>query len=197
MNEIQKEVSRLCGRGITVTLTDKYPNVNAFRRIHRRNKHIIYKKISVDARNVPEHLHGFRTLFTAFHHFKQDDARKILIDAAQKGQSIGIFELAEKDIRAILKVLVFVPFEFLYMTLVQPKRDLRKIFFTIVVPVIPFFCIFDGIISILRVYTIEELKQLVEGIEAENYHWEIGLKANQNQPDAKIIYLVGHKEAAV
>ncbi len=68
--------------GVPVVLTDRYP--------HGDNV------VRVDARAVPAELDGFRTMFTAFHHFRPPEARAILADAVQRRQGIGVFEIARR-----------------------------------------------------------------------------------------------------
>ena len=56
---------------VSVTMTDKYPNIQAFEKIKERSGgRIQYMAEAVDATNVPAHLKGMRTIFSAFHHFK-------------------------------------------------------------------------------------------------------------------------------
>jgi hypothetical protein len=54
----------------SVTLTDKYPNLEAFKQVSAQAKgQITYIAESVDATQVLPQLSGVRTMFTAFHHF--------------------------------------------------------------------------------------------------------------------------------
>src|SRR5205823_9089249 len=73
-------LKELDGAGLEhVSLSDRYPNVPAFERIARAaDGRIRYEKEPVDAAAVPEHLGGFRTLFSSFHHFPPETARRIL-----------------------------------------------------------------------------------------------------------------------
>src|ERR1041385_3549853 len=73
--------------GLPVVKTDLYPHDPGVRR--------------VDARAVPPELDGFRTIFTAFHHFRPAEARAILADAVARKQGIGIFEIARRAPREI------------------------------------------------------------------------------------------------
>ena len=76
-----------------VTLTDLYPNVAAFRRaVVSSNGSVQACFEAVSAFDVPAHLSGLRTLFTAFHHFRPPDARRVLQDAVAKGQGIAVLE---------------------------------------------------------------------------------------------------------
>src|SRR5947207_1932271 len=82
--------SRLAGQvGVPVLLTDLYPHRGGVRDMS-------FYPESVDARKVPEQLDGFRTIFTAFHHFRPVEARAILEDAVRHRQGIGVFEVARR-----------------------------------------------------------------------------------------------------
>jgi hypothetical protein len=78
---------------VKVTLTDLFPNVDAFEEISQSAPgEIGYAAEPVDATAVPENLSGFRTCFTAFHHFDHDTALAMLSDTVAKRQGIGVFE---------------------------------------------------------------------------------------------------------
>jgi hypothetical protein len=143
--------------GVPVILTDLYPHGENVTR--------------VDARAVPAELDGFRTIFTAFHHFRPEEARAILADAVRCGQGIGVFEIARRAPREIavialtwLGTLVAAPF-------IRPWRWSRLLW-TYLPPVLPIVGTFDGIVSCLRAYSKTELRELVHGLDS--YDWEIG-----------------------
>jgi hypothetical protein len=76
-----------------ILLTDKYPNLRSFEDVRAASQnHIAFCPNSVDAMKVPPALEGFRTIFTSFHHFPPEEARAILQNAVDAGQSIGVFE---------------------------------------------------------------------------------------------------------
>ena len=90
---------RGCGLSrLEVVLTDKYPNLAAWRDIQTsEGDSVSFEATPVDAVDVPRRLAGFRTLFTSFHHFAPDSARLVLSDAVNSGQGIGIFEYTERS----------------------------------------------------------------------------------------------------
>jgi hypothetical protein len=52
-----------------VCLTDKFPNIPAFKFLHERmGESFRHHPLPVDAMKVPEHLKGIRTIFSATHH---------------------------------------------------------------------------------------------------------------------------------
>ena len=67
-----------------ITLTDKFPNTNAYKHLKEKNKNQIdFLDDSIDAKNVPEDIKGLRTMFSAIHHFDPDTIIKIL-DSSNK-----------------------------------------------------------------------------------------------------------------
>ncbi len=181
----------LAGRGVhvSVCLTDKYPNVGAVgRSSHLADQTIRYHAQPVDATRVPEDLAGFRTMFSAFHHFRPEQARAILADAVRKRQGIAVFEGTHHSSLAMLLMLL-VPLMVLLMTpFIRPFRWSR-LFWTYLIPVVPLTSLFDGVVSCLRTYRVQELRELTEAAAAKDYQWEIGeLKSMGPVP---ITYLIG------
>ena len=57
--------------------------------------------------------------------------------------------------------------------LIRPFRWSR-LFWTYLIPLVPVLTLFDGLVSCLRIYSVQELNQLVAGLGTNDYHWEIG-----------------------
>ena len=171
----------------SVILTDKFPNIDT------TNKSIsaglTYSSESVDATEVPSQLLGFRTLFTSFHHFKQDAARSILRDACQNGQPIGVFEFTHRTIPALLLMLAAIVPVWIAVAQMRPVK-FSRIFLTYLVPVIPFVVTFDGFVSCLRTYSPSELLTMVNGAEFSGFEWKAGLKKGSTF-GFPITYLIG------
>ena len=95
------------GCEVPVTLTDKFPNRNAFEYAQRgSNGEVDFIGTSIDATNVPSHLSGFRTLFSGLHHFRPEAARHILQDAVDQGSPIGVFEITQRSLLHIIGVFL-------------------------------------------------------------------------------------------
>ncbi|MCR9098224.1 MAG: class I SAM-dependent methyltransferase [bacterium] len=163
------------GREVTATLTDLYPNVDAFERVARESGGRI-EAIStpVDATRIGTDRPGLRTLTNALHHFRPEAARQILQDAVAARQPIAVFEMVGRSPIQIAGILlVFLPV-MLTLPFFRPFRW-SWIPLTYLVPVIPLFVMWDGLVSCLRVYSEPELRSLIEGVEGhEGYDWEIG-----------------------
>jgi hypothetical protein len=188
---IQQLLASRMQQSIAVTLSDKYPNIPAFELVKEEtNSAINYLAQPVDATDVPEELSGCRTIFSAFHHFNPALARSILADAAHKRVPIGIFEGAGKSYLEIAAALLLFPLVFFVVTpFLRPFRWSR-LFFTYLVPLIPLCTMWDGSVSILRIYTPQHLLQLTAGIPVTNYTWRAG--KIKHKTGLKIIYLIGY-----
>lgn len=166
-------VGDLAERGIDAkaTLTDLFPNVPAFSEIAAAsNGRIDFERESVDARNVPARLDGLRTIFNGFHHLPPADARAVLHAAAAARQPIAIFELSERSVRTLPVLLT--PLMVWIATPFMRPFTWRRLFWTYVVPMVPLTCLWDGIVSQLRAYTVPELREMSQG--SAPMRWEIG-----------------------
>ena len=182
------------GWEVAVTLTDRYPNVEAFTRMKKLGAgRIDYRADPVDARQVPAELAGMRVMFNGFHHFRPEHARNILADAAARRIPIGIFEIAELTFPKLLAVLVGVPLLALLLTpFIQPFR-FSRLLWTYCLPVVPACLLWDGLASLLRAYTPAQLAELADAAGSDGYRWETGRIAPPF-PGVAITYLIGQPE---
>ena len=190
-----QEALRAEGLSVRATLTDKFPNLEAFERARSQSGNMIaFVTESVDARAVPRGLTGFRTIFNSFHHFRPEDARTILRDAVGANQPIGIFEIPERSLPIIASVLLTAPIMVLVMTpFIRPFRW-RRLFWTYVLPLVPLTCWWDGVVSHLRAYSLEELEDFAGELRVEHYKhyiWKAGRIRIPSTP-AHLTYLVGY-----
>lgn len=177
------------GVEVSVCLTDKYPNIEAFANVAAKAPGVRFETESVNAADVPQHLTGFRTVFTAFHHFRQADARAILAAAVRDRQGIAVCEAASR-MPAAVAMMLGVPLAVWFMTpAIRPFRWSR-LFWTYIVPVIPAAVLFDGVVSILRIYTPEEMMAMAREVGSDAFDWEAGVEYPTGSP-IPIPYLIG------
>ena len=173
MIPVQKEMAAT-GVEVSVTLTDKYPDLVAFRRAeHASGGAVRGHYAPVDATDVPEELSGMRTIFNGFHHFPPDQARAILQDAHDKREPIAIFEVTS---RSFLRVLTCFPGSFFLMLGTAPlmrRLGWQTMLFTYAIPVLPLAFAWDGLVSCLRTYDHRDLRTLAKGL-AHQYEWRTG-----------------------
>jgi hypothetical protein len=188
-------LDRLVGTPVPVLLTDKYPNLDAFKQARQQSKgRVDFIAESVDATNVPAHLHGVRTLFSSFHHFPPPVARQILRDAAEKGDAIGIFEFTERSLIACFGML-FTPLVTLLVVPFLRPFSVSRILTCFPVPILPLLATWDGLVSNLRTYSPEELDALVADIDVPGYVWQTG-RIRGGPTRLAVTYLLGHPAGA-
>jgi hypothetical protein len=172
------------GYDVRATLTDLYPNPKSLS--HPR---ISYMAKPVDATRVPPDLAGVRTMFSAFHHFRPDRAKAILKDAFDRRRAICIFESGQGTLLGI-SMMIGVPIAvLLLMPFVRPLRW-SYLLFAYLVPLLPLIVLWDGIVSMLRIYSPQQMKELTEDLQAADYSWEIGRLRVSSIPGG-LPYLIG------
>ncbi|GAB3306050.1 class I SAM-dependent methyltransferase [Hymenobacter tenuis] len=173
-----------------VTLTDLYPQPAAWQQLQEHTPGLSFERSAVDATAVAPSLTGFRTIFSAFHHFSPPAAEAILADAVRQQAGIGVFEGAGKHWGEILLACTVLPIAQLLITpFIRPFR-LSRLFFTYLVPLIPLFTIWDGCVSILRMYPPEQLLALAQRADPTgSFVWQAGVVRHWWGP--KVTYLIG------
>ena len=173
---------------LKIILTDYYPNLEAFEYTKKQADNFEFITTSIDARKVPESLNGFRTQFLSLHHFKPEDAKQILQNAVDSKSVIGVFEAQERSVPSILAML-FSPISVLLTTPFIRPFKIGRLIFTYLIPIVPLFVLWDGVVSSLRTYSVDEMKVLVGGLEdKETYDWEI--ERVKSGPGV-VLYLLG------
>lgn len=191
---ILERLGDVTGPGFEAVLTDLFPNHPAFdaaearRSLRARGVNVRAHRASVDATRVPPALEGVRTLFNALHHFRPEDARRILDDAARSGQPICAFEVVERHPTS-LAVIATVPLAVLALTpLTHPDR--RRLALTYALPVIPLASGWDGVASCLRAYSLDELEDLAASMKVPGYRFSVG-RARRGAIPLRVTWLVG------
>ncbi len=82
----------------------------------------------------------------------------------------------------LVMVLLLTPF-------IRPLR-LRQVLLTYLLPVLPLVIAWDGAVSNARTYSEDDLKELLVGLEAPDYRWEINRPRAPGAP-ATLITLLG------
>jgi hypothetical protein len=188
------------GCPVNVKLTDKYPDPASIQKwAGTPDTRIEYLAESVDAMRVPRHLTGMRTLFEGFHHFRPEQAGAILRDAAEQKAAIGVFEASLRPAWAVpfllVTMLLLTWLGCLFVTPFIRPRFFARFFWTYLAPVVPLVTCWDGIISLLRVYSPQELKALTDRLQCDAYVWEIGY-ISTGTPLFAYTYLIGYPAAA-
>ena len=191
IEQVYEKLNQLADDPVTIQLTDKFPNLPAFQLIKERTKAgIDFVEDPVDIFAVPPALKGCRVLYSAIHHFKPLQVKAILADAVQKEQPIGIFDGFEYKPLAIIGLLILHPILFLIYTPFFKPFKWSRLLFTYLIPLIPLYTIWDGIVSVIRFYHHRDLAYIADSLDAPNYKWEHG--QTKNRYGMKASYLVGY-----
>jgi hypothetical protein len=179
---------RKLGFDLPVCLSDQDPNLEAFEWARRQSgMALTYRSEPVDATQVPTELSGFRTMFSAFHHLRPEQARAALADAVAKEQGIGVFDWTRPSL-LLFPLLLLTPLRVLLATpFIRPFRWSR-LFWTYIIPALPLVLLFDTVVSLLRVYSVSDLRDLTAGLD--RYNWDFGTLGPKWMP-IRMTYLIG------
>lgn len=178
------------GIGIRITLTDKYPNLNAFAYLEKvSGGDICFVRDPVDAVSVPPTLGGLRMLCAAAHHFPPETLTAILRDAVEHGHPVVIFDVSAPPTlpSPIMCLLASPPGVILSVPFIRPFRWSRP-FWTFILPFLPLLVLWDALVSALRSYSVRQLEEIVRELPPNDYVWEIGRESFPNT----ITYLTGY-----
>ena len=165
-----------------LTMTDLHPNRVAVKAFNQPSvPEIRYLAEPVDAANFASLPNGLKTMVNSFHHMRPREARAILETARDNSEPILIYEMIENKfpfglwLVALPVVLPLIAFSAIVLTPFVRPLTLRQLFFTYVIPLIPIFYAWDGHASTARVYSLEDLGELLQGLDSPHYRWEKGL----------------------
>lgn len=186
-----------------LVLTDLYPNKKTIDSIPAEFKEKVeYITEPVDATDVPASLKGVRTFFGSFHHMRPQQAKQILECAAKENNGIVVGEAAmfprEKAWLILILQIVFFPL-YLIMYWVMAAKAIKGSVLTKIlrfilvypIPLIPLIMMWDSAVSAMRVYTKEDLDNLIKDIKVDGYIFE-AKKIPSYRDKPAIHYCVGY-----
>jgi len=171
-----RELGRVGLRAPRILMTDLTPNVEAWTRLVREHPDTLdFVSSPVDATAIPAALGAgrARVIINALHHFRPALARSVLRSAC--ADSPGFF-LVEGFERNPLRFAAFAPAgipALLVNPVLAPRRRVAKAFLTWLTPLAFAASMWDGLVSTLRVYTEDELREMVRGF-GDGFVWTYG-----------------------
>jgi hypothetical protein len=115
-----------------------------------------------------------------------------LRDAFEQHRPICVFEGTSRTPAAIASTLLIPLIVLLLTPLVRPVSWVQ-ILFTYLVPILPVLIFWDGLVSQLRTYSVQELEEFTRDLQSPGYRWEAGLIEIPRMP-AGVPYLIGRPE---
>jgi hypothetical protein len=172
------------GYQVRVSLTELYPNPKP-----ASHPSLGWVTEPVNATRVSPQLSGVRTMFSAFHHFPPDAARTILREAFEHRRAICIFEAGSGTLLGVVSMIGVPLAVLILMPFARPFRW-AYLLFTYLIPLTPLIVLWDGIVSMLRIYSPEQMKELTADLQAPDYTWEIGRIQVRGVPGG-LPYIIG------
>lgn len=175
-------------KNLTLTLTDLYPHHEIVKRFES-NKKVNYSSQSVDVTKVNSEYKGLKTMICSFHHMTPENAKAILKAARDNKDTLLIYEISDNRHPLIANVFTFI-FNFINSFFITPfvrPMSWQQLVFTYLIPILPLGFAWDGAVSNARTYTLNDLDELLNGLEQDGYQWEKGIV------DGKLpsMYLIG------
>lgn len=190
---VLQQLPNLLERKLKIRLTDKFPNRNRFDALASTSTSTLtFEDEPVDVLEVPAKMNGFRTIFSAFHHFEPKQCIRILQNAVQSKEPIGIFEFTERSpLFVLLGALVGFPVIMLSCLTLRPIT-FERLFWCFIVPVVPIMFYWDGFVSGMRSYRPDELQAFVDQADSTHaYSWDIGRIPSTEATGLHVTYLIG------
>jgi hypothetical protein len=157
-------------------LTDLMPQPEAWEEVAARSPSFVaFERSPVDATRIPPALAEgrARVMINAFHHFPPALARAILADAARGSEGIFVSEGFERNPMGFLPMVPVGVAALLANPLLTRRSRLAKAWLTWGTPLAIAASAWDGVVSTLRVYSEEELREMVSPLGGR-FRWEYG-----------------------
>jgi hypothetical protein len=157
-----------------VILSDLFPNVQSLRQSEQQHPDLLESRPEpVDATHLPAGLdYDAVTMFSALHHFDPGEVQLIIDDCVENGKRLFFVEAFPRRIRCFFPIFFYALVPLLLNPFTTPKHKFLKFVLTYLMPVIPNAMLWDGIVSVLRIHTPEDLMALV-GKHHRGYQFSI------------------------
>lgn len=159
-----------------IYISDLYPLATVMQKTCERYPELLTPILhSVDLRCPPETpRHDMRMVLSAFHHFDTDMARLFLANAQKKGVAVFIAEPFTGSLKAFFPLFIHGFTSLARNGLCSTNALVPKLFFTFVLPLIPMCLLWDGLISMIRMYDKRGFADLVASLPETGaaYIWE-------------------------
>lgn len=185
------------GNAPQIIVSDLYPQMDSLNAICAKYPAYIRCAPSpVDATNVgdigrnDENKARARSMIACFHHFPPALCRGMLEDAISQRAPMLILEPMVRSLPALLLAAGISASVIPALRVLYGPTNLRTILRQ---PINAGQCVVDGVVSILRTYTPDEMHRMTD-LPGSDYHWDIGIETGfgpDSFPLHKITYALG------
>lgn len=168
---IADELAGLTKNRVMVSCSDKYwieKDSNGIQSTSRFQ--LVREPEPIDALRFPERKYGLVTCFSLLHQLRPGDARTFIQDVVSAGNSLVVFEIAERSSKSLIAIFASWLALFFFIPFVKPFSFGRLVFFYLI-PILSFAYLWDAIVSQLRAYTDAEVRELSsnpDGSDSDN-----------------------------
>jgi len=152
-------------------LSDLFPDINHWSQ-HSHDVGFIASR--VDMHRLGGELPRVRMMLNSLHHMSPEELHELLHETARSADGFFASDRNARNWREMFLTVCVVPIAAAFITafVIRPFR-LRNVLWGLIIPVIPLVALFDGLVSNLRSYTVDELRLLVmDG--PSTFIWEVG-----------------------
>lgn len=162
------------GDPVRVTLSDRFPDPGGQQVVRESGLDTVrYETEPVDAFEVSAERPGLRTLFNGFHHFRPAEAERVLAATVEARKPIAVIEVLQRRLLTVVGLLFSPIIVLCVVPFLRPFR-LAWIPFTYVIPIIPLFVLWDGVMSSLRIYDEDELLAMAGAADPDDtFEWSV------------------------
>ncbi|KAK5699638.1 hypothetical protein LTR97_005767 [Elasticomyces elasticus] len=163
---INKQLEASGHNPASFVLTDWAPYVERWQKLSEESPNISYISEPIDAadakRIAAPGKKECRIFNLCFHHFDDPAAAKILRSAIEEADAFFIFEITHRTLPSITYTSLASAFGALSETWINHRWSPFHLIFTYLIPLFPFYYIFDGVVSCIRGRTAEETSALLK-----------------------------------
>ncbi len=154
-------------------LSDIYPNIESWKCLQKDfgSQAVSFYNMPVDFNHIPESAPRHWSIFTAFHHLSPPVAQNLINEAVARADSLLIAEVAKRTWLHIFIMILAMPSHIL-APLFSRHTSFKKILVTTIIPIVPLMITFDGVVSVLRAYSREEIIAMLPKNWQDNFELE-------------------------
>lgn len=150
---------------VVIYKTDLYPNKRFF---NTEDKQIKYWQKSLPADKAFDQFDALFCMFSALHHFDENELLKIFSHAAKNSKGFAFFDVSQRRWWTDIIPNIFLPGMLWCVAPFLKHFSWKHFIFIYLIPIIPVIVFIDGILSRMRAYKKEELQCLADRV-TRNY----------------------------